>query len=59
VQGSMRVAKQDLEASLYRVPHVMELDPVAVSCKLSHRPATIYGKWVWPDKAMLELVAGL
>jgi hypothetical protein len=59
VQGSLRVAKQDLEALLYDVPNVRALDPVAVSCKLSHRPATIYGKWVWPDKAMLELVAGL
>jgi len=56
VQSSMRVAKQDL---LYDVPNVMELDPLAVSCELSRRPATIYGKWVWPEKAMLALVAGL
>jgi hypothetical protein len=59
VQGSLRVAKQDLEAELYRVPNVMELDPVAVSCRLSHRPATVHGKWLWPDKAMLGLIGAL
>ena len=56
VQGSLRVAKQDLEAWLYRVPNVMDLDPVEVSCKLSHRPATIHGKWLWPEQAMLQRV---
>jgi hypothetical protein len=57
VQGSLRVAKQDLEAWLYRVPNVMDLDPLAMSCHLNERPATVYGKCVWPDKAMLETVA--
>jgi len=57
VQGSLRVAKLDLEAWLYRVPNVMDLDPIAISCKLSDRPATIRGKWIWPQKAMLEAVA--
>jgi hypothetical protein len=33
VQGSLRVAKQDLEAWLYRVPNVTELDQLAV-CRL-------------------------
>jgi hypothetical protein len=57
VQGSLRVAKQDLEAWLCRVPNVMDLDPLAMSCHLNERPATVYGKCVWPDKAMLEAVA--
>ena len=59
VQGSLRVAKQDLEAWLYRVPNVMDLDPLKVSCRLTHRPVTIYGKSLWPDLAMLEQVAAL
>ena len=59
VQGSLRVAKQDLEAWLYRVPNVMDLDPLRMSCWLNQRPSTIYGKWVWPEKAMLEAVARL
>lgn len=59
VQSSLRIAKQDLEAVLYRVPNVMDVDPLAVSCRLSERPATIYGKWVWPEKAMLNAIAAL
>jgi hypothetical protein len=59
VQGSMRVAKQDLEVWLYRVPNVMNLDPLAVSCRLNERPVGIRGKCVWPHKAMLEQVGGL
>jgi len=57
VQGSLRVAKQDLEAWLVRVPNVMDLDPLKMSCYLNERPATVYGKCVWPEKAMLEAVA--
>jgi len=59
VQGSLRVASQDLEAWLYRVPNVMNLDPVAVSCRLSQRPATIHTKWVRPEQAMLQRVRAL
>ena len=59
VQGSLRIVWQDLEAWIVRVPEVMDLYPIAVSCELSHRPATICGKLVWPDKAMLEAVARL
>lgn len=59
VQGSLRVAKQDLEAWLYDVPNVMDLDPLAMSCKLSDRPATVYGKVLWAKKAMLDAVGAL
>ncbi len=59
VQGSLRVARQDLEAWAMRIANVMDLDPLAVSCELNHRPATVYGKLVWPGKAMLEAVARL
>lgn len=59
VQGSLRVAKQDLEAWVYQVPNVMDLDPLAMSCRLNERPATVYGKLVWPDRTMLEVVARL
>lgn len=59
VQGTLRVAKQDLEAWIYEVPNVMDLDPVGISCGLSERPATVCGKWLWPRKVMLEAVAAL
>lgn len=59
VQGSLRVAKQDLEAWVYQVNNVLELDPLKVSCRLNERPTTVYGKWLWPDRAMRQMVAGL
>lgn len=59
VQGSLRVARQDLEAWAYQVSNVLELDPLKVSCWLNERPTTVYGKWLWPDRAMREAVAGL
>lgn len=57
VQGSIRTVQQDLDALLYKVPDVMALDPLAVARHLNDRPTTIYGKWLFPDKAMREAVA--
>ncbi|OBS08174.1 DUF6933 domain-containing protein [Acidihalobacter prosperus] len=59
VQGSMRIARQDLETWIHDVPNVMDVDPVALSCRLNERPTTIRGKWLWPRKVMLEAVAAL
>ncbi len=56
VLSSMTVVRSDFEARLMEVENVMELDPVAVSCDLTKRPTAIKGKWLWPDKAMLDLV---
>ena len=50
VQGSMRIARQDLDAWVIRVPNVMDLDPLEVSSHLNHRPARVYGELIWPDE---------
>lgn len=59
MQGSQRVAKEDLGAWVERVPNVMALDPVAASRWLNARPATVRGKWVWPERAIRDAVAAL
>jgi|GEM_PF-794029 len=59
VLGSMRIVRLDLEAMLWDFPNVMMADPVAVSCRLTRRPAGIHGKTVWPQDRLRELVAGL
>lgn len=59
VLGSLRIARQDLEARVYKVPNVMDLDPVVLSRDLNRRPVTIHGKSLWPDRAMRERVAAL
>lgn len=58
VQGSMRIVRQDLDSWLMRVPNVLDLDPLVVSCDLNHRPARVHGKVLWPERVMQELVAG-
>lgn len=59
VQGTMNIAKWDLEACLHGVPNVMDLDIFAMSRRLCERPVTIRGKSLWPDKAMRAVVEAL
>ena len=59
VQGSIRIVKFDLEAHVFEAGDVMRIDPLAMSCRLSDRPATVYGKFVWPNKEMLTLIERL
>lgn len=59
VQGSMRVAKQDLEVWVSRVSNVMELDPLAAAAWLNKRPARMHGNLVWPVDAMRARVEAL
>ncbi len=59
VQGSIRIVQFDLEPHVFDAGHVLRIDPLAMSCKLSDRPATVYGKFVWPQKDMLALIGSL
>jgi hypothetical protein len=57
VLSSMRIVRQDLEGHLARVPNVLMLDPLAVALDLCDRPTSVRGKWIRPDRLLLELVA--
>jgi hypothetical protein len=59
VQGSLRIVQFDLVPRAEAVGNILELDPLAISCKLSDRPATVYGKFLWPQQEMLALVQQL
>ena len=60
VLGSMRVAAQDLKlGALDRTTNVMELDPIKTSLWLNHRPCRVYGRLIWPEQAMREIVEAL
>jgi hypothetical protein len=59
VQGSINVARQDLQAWAFQLPNVMDLDPLAASCWLNERPTTVRGKSLWPGKMMQQLVSDL
>ena len=59
VQASIRTVQTlDLQGLAMRLSGA-SFDPLAVSVELSHRPATVRGKWIWPDLVMLEAVAQL
>ncbi|MDP2323164.1 MAG: hypothetical protein Q8N51_03945 [Gammaproteobacteria bacterium] len=57
VLSSIRIVRQDLEGHIARVPNVLMLDPVAVAVDLCDRPASVRGKWIWPNQRLLELVS--
>ncbi len=59
VLGSLNISASDTEVWLQREANVMDIDPLAVSCKLNGRPMTLRGKTIWPAKAMRELVSRL
>lgn len=55
----MNVVRQDLEVILMGVSNPLELDPVKVALRLNERPAAVKGRWLWPNREMLELVGRL
>ena len=56
VQGSINIARRDLEAMVYRVPNVLDLDPLKVSVRLNERPTRVEGRTLWPARVMRQIV---
>ena len=57
VLSSMRRVAEDLRFGILReTANVMELDPIKTSLSLNDRPCTVHKAWIWPDKAMREIV---
>jgi hypothetical protein len=60
VQGSMRIAKLDMEGILMDVSDVMNLPIYSISARLNERPVTTKGmkssECLWPVNAMKELI---
>ena len=54
----MWIVRQDFDFWLMRVPNVLDLDPLAVSCDLNHRLARVLGNVLWPEQVIKELVTG-
>ena len=60
VLASMNRVAGDLQFGFLReTSNVMELDPIKTSLWLNHRPCTIHKQWIWPDKAMREIVEAM
>lgn len=54
-----QMEQQELAIVMWRTKHVSEVDPLQASVELSHRPATVRGKFLWPEKAMLKKIQEL
>jgi len=60
VLSAMNIAfDHELYPRVARVPNVLNLEPIAISCEMSDRPTWIRRKPIWPDRRMLEIVAAL
>ena len=60
VLASMNRVAGDLQFGLLQeTANVMELDPIKTSLWLNDRPCTVHKTWIWPDKAMREIVKAL
>ena len=60
VLSSMCRVAEDLRFGILReTANVMELDPITTSLRLNNRPCTVHKTWIWPDKAMREIVKAL
>ena len=57
VQGSINIANQDLQAWVFQLPNVMDVDPLKVSVWLNQRPVTVRGKFIHPDREMQQRLA--
>lgn len=55
VLGSLRTADLDLSWLIHDM-HVLDCDPLAVALQLNDRPTSTKGKWLHPNKAMLEMI---
>lgn len=59
VLSVLNQSRSDLDGFLSRYSNIMDLDPVEVARWLNKRPVCARGKWLWPEKDMLELIGGL
>lgn len=55
VLGSLRTADIDLSWLIHDT-YVLDCDPLAVAVELNERPTSTKGRWLHPNKAMLEMI---
>lgn len=59
VLGTMNQSRSDFDYFIADYNNILEVDAIIAAKWLNHRPLTARGKWLWADKAMLELVGTL
>ena len=59
VLGTMNQSRSDFDYFIADCNNILEVDAILAARWLNKRPLTARGKWLWPDKSMLELVGQL
>ena len=59
VLGTMNQSRSDFDYFIADYNNILEVDAIIAAKWFNHRPLTARGKWLWADKAMLELVGTL
>lgn len=56
VLGTLNQSRFEFDFFLEDYSNILEVDAIIAAKWFNHRPLTARGKWIWADKAMLELV---
>jgi hypothetical protein len=59
VLGTINQSYYDFDSFLADYTNVLEVDAIIAAHWLNDRPVTARGKWLWPDKSMLDLIGSL
>jgi len=59
VLGTLNQSRFEFDFFLEDYNNILEVDAIIAAKWFNHRPLTARGKWLWADKAMLELVGTL
>lgn len=59
VLATMNQSRGEFDFYRANYSNILEVDAIVAARWFNKRPLTARGKWLWPDKAMLELVSSL
>ncbi|WP_136515950.1 DUF6933 domain-containing protein [Geomonas edaphica] len=59
VLGTLNQSRGEFDYFIADYSNILEVDPIIAAQWFNKRPLTARGKWLWPDKSMLELVGSL
>lgn len=59
VLGTINQSRFEFDFFLDDYNNILEVDAIIAARWFNKRPLTARGKWLWPDKSMLELVSSL
>lgn len=59
VLGTMNQSRSEFDYFIADYSNILEVDPIIAARWFNKRPLTARGKWLWPDKSMLELLGSL